>query len=75
MTEDLRDGFVNEAPKGFLTMYQAMRLLGVSRQYSRLSRARMMRARGTGSMAQPHCCTYCTGVTVSKGPCCADQLG
>ena len=32
LTEDLRDGFVNEAPKGFLTMYQAMRLLGVSRQ-------------------------------------------
>ena len=30
LTEDLRDGFVNEAPKGFLTMYQAMRLLGVS---------------------------------------------
>jgi hypothetical protein len=28
LTEDLRDGFVNEAPKGFLTMYQAMRLLG-----------------------------------------------
>src|SRR5690348_7545152 len=27
LTEDLGDGFVNEAPKGFLTMYQAMRLL------------------------------------------------
>ena len=33
LTEDLRAGFVNEAPQqGYLTMYQAMRLLGVSRQ-------------------------------------------
>jgi excisionase family DNA binding protein len=29
---DRRAGFVNEAPQGYLTMYQAMRLLGVSRQ-------------------------------------------
>ena len=32
LSEDLRAGFVNEAPQGYLTMYQAMRLLGVSRQ-------------------------------------------
>jgi excisionase family DNA binding protein len=32
LTEDLRARFVNEAPQGYLTMYQAMRLLGVSRQ-------------------------------------------
>jgi len=33
LTEDRRAGFVNEAPQqGYLTMYQAMRLLGVSRQ-------------------------------------------
>jgi excisionase family DNA binding protein len=32
LTEDLRAGFVNESPQGYLTMYQAMRLLGVSRQ-------------------------------------------
>jgi hypothetical protein len=32
LTEDLRAGFVNEASQGYLTMYQAMRLLGVSRQ-------------------------------------------
>jgi excisionase family DNA binding protein len=32
LTEDLRSRFVNEAPQGYLTMYQAMRLLGVSRQ-------------------------------------------
>ena len=32
MTEDLRAGFVKEAPQGYLTMYQAMRRLGVSRQ-------------------------------------------
>jgi DNA invertase Pin-like site-specific DNA recombinase/predicted DNA-binding transcriptional regulator AlpA len=32
LTEDLRAGFVNEAPQGYLTMYQAIRLLGVSRQ-------------------------------------------
>jgi excisionase family DNA binding protein len=32
LTEDLRAGFVTEAPQGYLTMYQAMRLLGVSRQ-------------------------------------------
>jgi excisionase family DNA binding protein len=31
LTEDLRASFVNEAPQGYLTMYQAMRLLGVSR--------------------------------------------
>jgi excisionase family DNA binding protein len=32
LTEDLRAGFVKEAPQGYLTMYQAMRRLGVSRQ-------------------------------------------
>jgi excisionase family DNA binding protein len=32
LTEDLRAGFVNETPQGYLTMYQAMRRLGVSRQ-------------------------------------------
>ena len=32
LTEDLRGGFVKEAPQGYLTMYQAMRRLGVSRQ-------------------------------------------
>ena len=32
LTEDLRAGFINDAPPGYLTMYQAMRLLGVSRQ-------------------------------------------
>jgi hypothetical protein len=32
LTEDLRARFVDEEPQGSLTMYQAMRLLGVSRQ-------------------------------------------
>jgi hypothetical protein len=32
LTEDLRAGFVNETPQGYLTMYQTMRRLGVSRQ-------------------------------------------
>jgi hypothetical protein len=32
LTEDLRARFVDEEPQGSLTMYQAMRLLGISRQ-------------------------------------------
>src|SRR6478672_5068217 len=32
LTEDLRARFVDEEPQGYLTMYQAMRLLSVSRQ-------------------------------------------
>ena len=32
LTEDLRARFVDEEPPGYLTMYQAMRLLSVSRQ-------------------------------------------
>jgi DNA invertase Pin-like site-specific DNA recombinase/predicted DNA-binding transcriptional regulator AlpA len=32
LTDDLRARFVADAPQGYLTMYQAMRLLGVSRQ-------------------------------------------
>jgi DNA invertase Pin-like site-specific DNA recombinase len=32
LTDDLRGRFVEDAPQGCLTMYQAMRLLGVSRQ-------------------------------------------
>ena len=32
LTEDLRARFVDEEPQGYLTMYQAMRLLNVSRQ-------------------------------------------
>jgi len=32
LTEDLRARVAEEAPKGYLTMYQMMRLLGVSRQ-------------------------------------------
>ena len=32
LTDDLRARFVDDAPRGYLTMYQAMRLLGVSRQ-------------------------------------------
>jgi hypothetical protein len=32
LTEDLRAGFVKEAPQGYLTMCPAMRRLGVSRQ-------------------------------------------
>ena len=31
LTDDLRARFVDDAPQGYLTMYQAMRLLGVSR--------------------------------------------
>jgi excisionase family DNA binding protein len=32
LTDDLRARFVEDAPQGYFTMYQAMRLLGVSRQ-------------------------------------------
>ena len=32
LTDDLRARVAEEAPKGYLTMYQTMRLLGVSRQ-------------------------------------------
>src|SRR4029077_9792017 len=32
LTDDLRDRVAEEAPDDFLTMYQTMRLLGVSRQ-------------------------------------------
>jgi excisionase family DNA binding protein len=31
LTDDLRARFVDDTPQGYLTMYQAMRLLGVSR--------------------------------------------
>ena len=32
LSDDLRARFVDDAAQGYLTMYQAMRLLGVSRQ-------------------------------------------
>jgi hypothetical protein len=44
LTEDLRAGLVKEAPQGYLTMYQAMRRLGVSRQ-TVLQRVKRGRAR------------------------------